>query len=74
MILKLTAKTTIGLVILSCILSWVGFAFGVRLAPALEEGIAEYNSRKDRSSAFEVTKGNAVWVGLVGCVSHPDAV
>jgi hypothetical protein len=70
--LKLIAKTATGLVLLSCILSWIGFAFGVRLAPALEEGIAEYNSRKDRSSAFEVTRGNAVWIGLVGCVSLLD--
>jgi hypothetical protein len=70
--LKLIAKTATGLVLLSCILSWIGFAFGVRLVPALEEGISEYNSRKDRSSAFEVTRGNAVWIGLVGCVSLLD--
>lgn len=67
--MKLIVEVTTGLVVLSCILSWIGFAFGVRLAPALEEGIAEYNSRRDRSAAFEVTRGNAVWIGLVGCVS-----
>ena len=61
-------KITSGLLVLSCILSWIGFAFGVRLAPALEEGISEYNKRRDRTTAFHVSRGNAVWIGLVGAV------
>jgi hypothetical protein len=63
-------QITAGLVILGCILSWVGFAFGLRLATALEEGIESYNIRQDRSESFEVSRGNAVWAGLVGCVSR----
>ena len=61
-------KITSGLLVLSCILSWIGFAFGVRLAPALEDGISEYNKRRDRTTAFQVSRGNAVWIGLVGAV------
>jgi len=59
---------TSGLLVLSCILSWIGFAFGVRLAPALEDGISEYNKRRDRTTAFHVSRGNAVWIGLVGAL------
>jgi len=59
---------TSGLLVLSCILSWIGFAFGVRLAPALEDGISEYNKRRDRTTAFQVSRGNAVWIGLVGAL------
>ena len=66
---RLIFQTTAGLVILSCILSWVGFAFAVRLATALEEGLESYNSRQDRRESFLVSRGNAVWIGLVGSVS-----